>query len=181
MCDELLASDAERELAVTRLKEASAEGRLTLDELVQRTEAAYAARTHGELLQATSGLPEKAAAPTPSESKTRYVIALFAPVHRRNRWKLGRRTFVISLFGPTFFELGDASLEREDATITILSLFAPVNITVPPEVDLDTSVITVFAPLQARGQTAAPSPHAPRIRIDGVALFAPVFVKYGRS
>jgi hypothetical protein len=181
MSEELLASDAERERAVVRLKEASAEGRLTLDELVQRTESAYAARTHGQLVHVTAGLPEPVRAAAPREGRTRFVIAIFAPVHRRNRWKLGRRTFVVSLFGPTFFELGDASLESDDATITIFSLFAPVNVTAPPEVDLDSSVITVFAPVLERGEPAAPSPHAPRIKINGLSLFAPVFLKYGRS
>ena len=57
MSDETFASDAERELAVGRLREASAEGRLTLEELSARTDAAYAARTHGELVQVTAGLP----------------------------------------------------------------------------------------------------------------------------
>ena len=37
MSDELRASDAEREQAVVRLRGASADGRLTLDELVART------------------------------------------------------------------------------------------------------------------------------------------------
>ena len=184
MSDELLASDAERERAVVRLKDASAEGRLTLDELVERTASAYAARTHGELVHVTAGLPEPSPTATPSpraESRTRYVIALFAPVRRRNRWKLGRRTFVFSLFAPTFFELGQASLESDDATITVLSIFAPVNVTAPPALDLETSVISIFAPLQERGEMSAPGAHAPRIRINGLALFAPVFVKYGRS
>jgi hypothetical protein len=186
MNEDLRASDDERERTVARLREASAEGRLTLDELVQRTETAYVARTHGELVQVTADLPEPAPAARPQaqerrESKTRFVIAIFAPVRRRNRWRLGRRTFVFSLFAPTFFELGQASLEADEATITVLSIFAPVNVTAPPEVDLETSVVSIFAPLQERGETAQPAAHAPRIRINGLAVFAPVFVKHGRS
>src|SRR5687768_15185246 len=45
----LRASDADREDAVTRLREHAATGRLDVEELEQRVSAAYAARTHGEL------------------------------------------------------------------------------------------------------------------------------------
>lgn len=50
-------SDAEREAVVERLREASVEGRLTLAELTERTEAAYLARTRAELDQLTADLP----------------------------------------------------------------------------------------------------------------------------
>jgi uncharacterized protein DUF1707 len=185
MNEELRASDREREHAVARLRDASAEGRLTLDELVERTESAYAARTHGELVKVTADLPEPARESRPAvpggRSRPRFVVAIFAPVRRRNRWRLARRTFVFSLFAPTFFELGDATLEGDEATITVLSFFAPVTVTVPPQIELETGVISIFAPLQERGTTAAPAPGAPRIRLNGLTIFAPVFVKYGRS
>ena len=44
------ASDAEREAVVERLRVATVEGRLTLSELTERTEAAYTATTRGELV-----------------------------------------------------------------------------------------------------------------------------------
>ena len=45
----LRASDAERDEVVVRLREASAEGRLTLEEFMERMAGAYEARTHAEL------------------------------------------------------------------------------------------------------------------------------------
>ena len=51
------ASDAEREAAVERLRVATVEGRLTLSELTERTEAAYTATTRGELASITADLP----------------------------------------------------------------------------------------------------------------------------
>jgi hypothetical protein len=178
MSDDLLASDAEREHTVARLREASAEGRLTLDELVERTTTAYAARTHGELERATAGLP--APPPTPARGgQTRLVLALFAPVRRSHRWQLGRRTYVVSLFAPTSFELGGATLEGDDAEIVVFSVFAPVSVTAPREIAVETEVTTVFGPLIERGEERAPLPGAPRIRITGLSVFAPVFVKHG--
>ena len=51
------ASDAEREETVVRLREAAAEGRLTVEELSERIDAAYAATTAAELEPLTADLP----------------------------------------------------------------------------------------------------------------------------
>jgi hypothetical protein len=51
------ASDCDRENAVEVLREAYTVGRLDLDEFDQRTTAAYAAKTWGDLRELTSDLP----------------------------------------------------------------------------------------------------------------------------
>jgi uncharacterized protein DUF1707 len=53
----LRASDAERERAAESLREHHADGRLTTDELEERTERAYAAKTLGDLDQLFGDLP----------------------------------------------------------------------------------------------------------------------------
>jgi hypothetical protein len=53
----ILASDEERESAVTQLREHGAAGRLDLEELEQRVGSAYAARTRGELASLLDDLP----------------------------------------------------------------------------------------------------------------------------
>jgi hypothetical protein len=54
---DIRASDMDREGVVTILRDAHAEGRLTLEEFDERTSAAYAARTWGELADLTADLP----------------------------------------------------------------------------------------------------------------------------
>jgi Domain of unknown function (DUF1707) len=51
------ASDNDREGVVAALREAFTEGRLTLDEFDERTSAAYAAKTWGDLRALTDDLP----------------------------------------------------------------------------------------------------------------------------
>jgi hypothetical protein len=176
--DELRASDAEREQAVARLREASAEGRLTFDELVARTGTALEARTRGDLDRVTADLPAAAEARTPERTRTRLVLAVFAPVHRRKRWRLGRQTLVVSLFAPTFFDLGSATLESDEATITVFSVFAPVNVTAPAHADIESGVVSIFAPFRELGSPGEVRPGAPRVRINGLTLFAPFFLRY---
>ena len=59
---ELRASDAERDVVATRLREAHAEGRLTVEEFSERLDAALVARTRGDLDALTRDLPAVAAA-----------------------------------------------------------------------------------------------------------------------
>ena len=54
---ELRASDADREKIAELLRDAYAEGRLTVDEHAERIEAAYSAKTLGELAPLTRDLP----------------------------------------------------------------------------------------------------------------------------
>ena len=51
------ASDADRERAAERLRQAAAEGRLLTEELEQRLEASFSARTYGQLNALVADLP----------------------------------------------------------------------------------------------------------------------------
>src|SRR4051794_27164116 len=55
--DDVRASDAEREEVVTALRTHAGDGRLDVEELDQRIEAAYAAKTRRELAAVTGDLP----------------------------------------------------------------------------------------------------------------------------
>ena len=69
----LRASDADRERSAERLRTAAAEGRLTPDELEQRLERAFGARTEAELQPLTADLPPAASprAPAPARERRR--------------------------------------------------------------------------------------------------------------
>jgi hypothetical protein len=60
---ELRASDADRERTVAALRHHAAMGRLSLDELDERTERAYEARTLGDLAELHTDLPAVATQP----------------------------------------------------------------------------------------------------------------------
>ena len=54
---EIRTSQADRELVVDRLRRHAADGRLEVEELEQRIEAALSAKTHGDLASVESDLP----------------------------------------------------------------------------------------------------------------------------
>ncbi len=55
--ESIRASDVDREVVVATLRDAYTAGRLTLEEFDERTTAAYAARTWGDLRRLTADLP----------------------------------------------------------------------------------------------------------------------------
>ncbi|TDB91311.1 DUF1707 domain-containing protein [Actinomadura sp. KC216] len=56
---DLRASDADRDRTAESLREHCAEGRITMEELQERLDAVYAAKTLGQLQEVTSDLPEE--------------------------------------------------------------------------------------------------------------------------
>ena len=76
------ASDADRERTAVSLRRHCGEGRLTADELSERLEAAYGARTLGELARLTTDLPAEAGPPAPpaasNPSRRRRALAIAA-------------------------------------------------------------------------------------------------------
>jgi Domain of unknown function (DUF1707) len=69
----LRASDADRERAADRLRRAAAEGRLVTDELEQRLEAAFSARTYAQLDVVLADLPGRRLTPPQSRPHVRAV------------------------------------------------------------------------------------------------------------
>jgi hypothetical protein len=66
---DLLASDAERDQAAERLRQAGGEGRLTPEELEQRLGRAFGARTRGELNAVVADLPAPSRRPQAPRSR----------------------------------------------------------------------------------------------------------------
>ena len=64
----LRASDADREQFVEQLRQHHAEGRLTVEELTERTGRAYAARTLGDLDALATDLPPSTCRPAPGNA-----------------------------------------------------------------------------------------------------------------
>lgn len=86
---EMRASDADRDRVAGELREHCAQGRLTIDELNERLEATYAARTLGDLELVTRDLPEEDLRHRPIAS---YHRARSVPAGRGGRYRVGLRT-----------------------------------------------------------------------------------------
>jgi hypothetical protein len=168
------ASDAEREQVVTRLRDASAEGRLTLEELADRTALAYTARAHAELVPLTEDLP---AQQLPSRRKpVRWMGALIGEVTRRGRWRMGDKTRVVMGIGDCHLDLRKAELSGDEVTVTIVQLIGDTTIVVPRHVDVELSGFFLIGDKSVSGSEEDLPPAAPLVHVRAFGLIGEVKV-----
>jgi DUF1707 SHOCT-like domain/Cell wall-active antibiotics response LiaF, C-terminal len=130
---DLRASDADRELVMTLLTEAAADGRLTLAEHADRSERALSARTLGELTRLTADLTHPSGQPIKLYPR-RTVTAAFSRERREGRWVLPEALPVTAFFGNVVLDLRDAVFQSSRVTIYATAVAGQIRLIVPPGV-----------------------------------------------
>jgi hypothetical protein len=168
------ASDAEREQAIDRLREASAEGRLTLEELADRAALAYRAQSHADLAALTQDLPVPASASR--RKPVRWSVVVIGDIKRRGRWRIPGRTTVVMGIGDCELDLRQAELDGEEVTVTIVELIGDTTIVVPHHVDVELSGFLLIGDKSDAGAEGDIAPSAPRVRVRAFGLIGEVNV-----
>jgi hypothetical protein len=167
------ASDAEREATVTHLREAAAEGRLTVEELTERLDAAYAASTRAELEPLTADLPVAPSSVTVERGRggTRFVLGILGGGDRRGRWRVAERVVVVNVFGGADLDLREATLAGTETTIWVISLFGGSDIIVPEGVNAELSSFALLGGDDLKLEGPEPPPGAPVVHVRTVSIF----------
>ena len=132
---ELRAGDRDRDGIAERLRAAVGEGRITLDELSERLDRLYAARTYGELEALVADLPGTPAPPVRSEPADDLV--LFArgarAVRKTGRWRVPQRITLDCTWRTAVvdFRYADCPHREIDMIVRCDSMFGDVVIRVP--------------------------------------------------
>jgi hypothetical protein len=157
----LLASNADRDIALALLREASVDGRLTLEDLATRAEMVHAARTRDDVAAATAGL---AAALPASATETETQRALLSSIDRRGRWRLAPRNRFSAVLGSVTLDLREAVLPGPEIEIEAHVLLGSVSVIVPEGVQVDLRGGGALSSQSMRVEGATPE-GAPLIRI----------------
>lgn len=190
---EMRASDAERERIAEVLREAVAEGRLTMEEFEERLDAAYKARTHAELtplvrdLPVPSGTGRAAAAPAPAggggwaervggPATSTWAMAVWGGFSRAGRWTVGRRFTAFTMWGGGKIDLREARFEDREVVIRCFALMGGMGVVVPPDLDVEVRGIGIMGGFGDRA-TGPGTPGSPKVRITGLALWGGVGVE----
>jgi hypothetical protein len=176
--DLVRASDVEREAVVERLRTASAEGRLTLEELTTRTEAAYSARTRGELASVTTDLPERRPTATPAQpARTSRIVSVFADVTRTGWWRAEGTVAPISVFGDIELDLRQAAVPSGEAAIQAIAPLGDIEVIVPDGVSVELSGFSLFGRKKVDVRKPSSAAPAPVVRVRAFTIFGSVLVR----
>ena len=170
-------SSAEREDAVTQLREHLLAGRLTLEDFSERVELAYGAQIGSELARASESLPATGNLPAVRSRRkpTRVTAAFFGHVARRGKLRLRRRTFAGGAFSDVDLDLRDAQLDTSEASVNVLIAFGNVDVYVPEGINVSVGGLALFGHRRDWGRELD-RPDAPVVHVRALSLFGTVDV-----
>jgi hypothetical protein len=181
---DLRVSDADRERVAERLRDAAGEGRLTVEELDERLERAYGARTAGELAELTTDLPAPARGRSlePSTRKPRrWLVSVMGGGNLRGRWRAGRKLTVVSLMSGGDVDLTHAELDSPEISITALAIMGGVSVTVPAGFDVQMTGFAFMGGNDDRVPVQDLPPDAPRVYVRAFSLMGGSHVRMRRN
>src|SRR5437868_3542350 len=156
------ASDADREQAAHVLREAAGDGRLTLEELDERLDAVYAAKTYAELSPITRDLPVPGTSTPPAPPSGvdfrpvegapswRGGIGIMSGFQRSGVWNVPRRFAAFTFWGGGRIDLREARFAEGEVTIRALAVMGGVEIIVPDDLSVHVKGIGIMGGFDQR-------------------------------
>ena len=185
---QLRIGDAERHQVAEILREAAGEGRLDLDELDQRLEATYAARTYADLVPITFDLPVHGQQPAQAPADQSLVVpgpdsenhvAILGGLDRKGVWIVPRRMSVFAMMGGADLDLREAKFAAQEVVIVVNAFMGGAQITVGPHTNVvmeGTGIMGGYSGPDNR-TPAELDAGSPTVRVRGVAIWGGVSVE----
>jgi hypothetical protein len=185
---EMRAGDSDRDRVAQVLRDAAGEGRLTLEELDERLDAVYAAKTYADLEPLTRDLPVAGtpAAPAPHTGADRRPvdgapswssgIGIMSGFTRTGVWNVPRSFTAFAFWGGGKIDLREARFTGAEVTIRAFALMGGVEIIAPEDITVHVKGIGIMGGFD-HGASAAGAPGSPTVVVKGFAFWGGVDVK----
>ena len=180
-------SDEDRHRVAEVLRQAAGEGRIDIEELDERLEATYQAKTYGDLVPITVDLPTGAVpAPRPdlpmgAPTGPRYTssVAVMSETRRTGPWLIEDGHTAFALMGSVVLDLRDARFEQREVTVNASAVMGEVKILV------DAATTVRMEGFGVMGEYSEQRPKVPfdadnpgvTVRVRGLALMGSVHVQ----
>jgi hypothetical protein len=173
------------------LRQAAGDGRLTLEELDERLDAVYAAKTYAELEPITNDLPDSGAshvpAPAPPADPARFggqpgsatAVAIMGGFERKGDWVVPKEFNCVAFMGGGELDMREARFEEQTVKINIVAIMGGVEITVPDDANVRVQGIGIMGGFD-HSSNGGGQPGGPTIVVTGVALMGGVEIKRKR-
>jgi len=186
----LRASDADRERVANVLREAAGDGRLTMDELDERLDAVFAAKTYAELEPITHDLPAHgdAQAPVPAaapqadparfggQGSSSGAVAIMGGFARKGEWTVPKDFTAFMFMGGGTIDMRDARFAEREVNVHVVAIMGGCEIIVPEDANVRVTGVGIMGAFE-HSQAGGGTPDGPVIHINGVAFMGGVDVK----
>lgn len=187
-------SDTERHRTADFLRDAAAEGRLDVDELGERLEAAYAAKTYDDLLPVLVDLPGADGSPVvrprstpgvrderaPHVPATRHdsSVAIMSGQHRKGVFEVSATHTAVAVMGGVTVDLREARFAHAEVVITAVAFWGGVDVVVGAGHRVSVEGIGIMGGFEEGTPRVAADlgPDSPLVRVRGVAIMGGVTV-----
>lgn len=186
-------SDSDRQKVADVLRDAAGEGRIDLDELDERLELTWGARTYADLVPITADLhlpaqpqPPPVSAPVPRQAWADVPVAghasstaILGECKRQGVWSVPEHHSAFALMGSVLIDLRQARLSARETRINASTVMGEVKIIVPAHFN----VVVDGTPIMGEfglGKDKVPAeigPDSPTIHVRGMALMGSVTVQ----
>ena len=180
-------SDADRDKVAELLRDAAGEGRIDLEELDQRLEATYAAKTYADLVPITIDLPAHPGEQTPVPVRETLpatagtfdtAFAVLGGVSRKGAWLVPPRHTAFTLMGGVDLDLREATFAARETVIYANAVMGGIDICVDARTHVIVDGVGIMGAFE-QGRDKVPAEitaDSPVIRVKGIALMAGVTV-----
>ena len=182
-------SDNDRQRVAEVLREAAGEGRIDLEELDERLELTWGAKTYADLVPITADLHLPAHPPTAAPVRRTPAgvpavghassTAIMGECKRQGVWSVPAHHSAFALMGSVVIDLRQAQLESHHTQINASSIMGEVKIIVPAHAHVivdGTPIMGEFT--QQKDRTPAEvGPDSPTVRVRGLALMGSVNIQ----
>lgn len=184
---QLRISDEDRHRVAELLRDAVAEGRIDLEELDERLEATYAARTYGDLVPITIDLPAHPGDQTPGPVRETLPatagtfdtsFAVLGGVSRKGAWLVPPRHTAFTLMGGVDLDLREATFAAQETVIYANAVMGGIDIYVDARTHVIVEGVGIMGAFE-QGRDKVPAEitaDSPVVRVKGFALMAGVTV-----
>ena len=182
------ASDTDRDQVAEVLNTAYAEGRLTLDEHQERTQAALEAKTFDDLTDLTADRVPLQSLPVHAPADRQLVVrdganpdsdkmsTVMSTVKREGSWRIRTHSVANNVMGDIKLDLTQATFDAPVVELTGTQLMGSMLLRVPPGVTIVNEVTNVMGETSVK-DIGEPDPRMPTIVLKGTNIMSDIKVR----
>lgn len=176
---ELRAGHTDREAVAERLREAAGDGRIDLEELDERLEKAFAAKTYGDLEALVADLPgQDPAGLAPSDREPLALRTVAGDVRQDGHWVVPERITAKTTLGRIVLDFTRAECRHREVFVELDAGMGEIKVVVPRGWTVRAEGVTSGMGSVRNRATEPPVPGMPVLRISGGSKVGTIVVRH---